>query len=228
MSILKSLKSEIKTFGKFEKLIFPLVIILILSISLYMKDNKIALLNAICGITYSILAGKGKFYCYYFGILSTFCYSYISFKNTIYGNVLLNMGYYLPMQIWGIFAWKKHLKEDKNEIIKTKLSVGKRFVYFFVTSLATIVCYFIIKSFGDKFPLTDSITTMFSVLGLFLTVKRCIEQWYVWIIVNGLSALMWFLAYLKGSNCFATVLMWSVYFILSFYFLHNWKKEKLV
>ena len=65
----------------------------------------------------------------------------------------------------------------------------------------------------------------FSILGLFLTVKRCIEQWYVWIIVNGLSAIMWIIAYTHGSNCFATVLMWLIYFILSFYFLYNWKIE---
>ena len=81
MNILKYLKSEIQTFGKYEKIFFPLIIIFILSISFYMKDDKIALISAICGVSYSILAGKGKFYCYFFGIMSTFCYGYISFKN---------------------------------------------------------------------------------------------------------------------------------------------------
>ncbi len=227
MNILKYLKSEIQTFGKYEKIFFPLIIIFILSISFYMKDDKIALISAICGVSYSILAGKGKFYCYFFGIMSTFCYGYISFKNTIYGNVLLNLGYYLPMQILGIFSWKKNLKQDGTEIVKTKLPLKTQIIYLSLTLLVTIATYFVIKAMGDKYPLVDSITTVFSILGMYLTVKRCIEQWYAWIIVNGLSVLMWIFAYLNGSKCFATILMWLVYFILAFYFLNSWRKEKV-
>jgi nicotinamide mononucleotide transporter len=79
--------------------------------------------------------------------------------------------------------------------------------------------------YHDKNPIFDSITTIFSIFGLLLTVKRCIEQWYVWIVVNGLSAIMWIQAYLNGSNCFATVIMWVTYFILAVYFLKNWEKD---
>ena len=77
----------------------------------------------------------------------------------------------------------------------------------------------------DQSPIIDSITTVFSVIGMILTVKRCIEQWYVWFIVNGLSVVMWIKAYALGSNCFATILMWAIYFVLSIYFLYTWKKE---
>ena len=58
-----------------------------------------------------------------------------------------------------------------------------------------------------------------------LTVKRCIEQWYVWFFVNLLSLIMWIFAYLNASNCFATIIMWAVYLVLSIYFLQVWKKE---
>ena len=78
---------------------------------------------------------------------------------------------------------------------------------------------------GDATPYIDGVTTIFSIFGMIFTVRRCIEQWYVWILVNGLSVVMWIEAYLKGSNCLATVIMWITYFLLAFYFLHNWKKE---
>ena len=83
----------------------------------------------------------------------------------------------------------------------------------------------ILELSGDKTPYIDGITTIFSVIGLLLTVKRCIEQWYIWIVVNGLSMIMWIEAYKNGSNCFATILMWATYLVLAFYFLHTWKKE---
>ena len=108
MDIKEFFKAEIKGWGKYEKMIFPLVILLITCISIYLNDSKIALISAICGISYTILAGKGKISCYLFGLTSTICYSYIAYKNTLYGNLCLNMLYYFPMQIIGIFQWKKH------------------------------------------------------------------------------------------------------------------------
>ena len=86
----------------------------------------------------------------------------------------------------------------------------------------------ILWKLNDQNPLIDAVTSVCSVVGLILTVKRCIEQWYVWFFVNGLSTFMWIEAYLNGSNCFATILMWAVYLILSVYFLYTWRKELLL
>ena len=60
---------------------------------------------------------------------------------------------------------------------------------------------------------------------MYLTVKRCIEQWIVWIIINGLSFIMWLDIALKGEKVYSTVFMWGVYFILAIYFYIVWKKE---
>ena len=82
-----------------------------------------------------------------------------------------------------------------------------------------------LKFRGDLTPFIDSVTTVFSIAGLLFTIKRCIEQWYIWTLVNGLSVIMWVKAYLLGSNCFATILMWLTYFILGLYFLYAWKRK---
>jgi len=225
MNVTNFLKNEFSGWGKFERILFPLIILSIVCISIIMKDNKVALISAICGISYTILAGKGKISCYYIGLTGTVCYAFLSFKNALYGNLLLYSLYYFPMQILGIFKWRKHLKEDSGEIIKTKLSNKERRFYFLAATLVSLITAQILSKAGDATPYIDSITTVFSVVGLLLTIKRCIEQWYIWIIVNGLSAIMWVQAYLNGSNCFATILMWLTYFGLAFYFLHTWKKE---
>ncbi len=129
------------------------------------------------------------------------------------------------MQIVGIFKWKKHLKKDSQEIIKTKMTGTENIIFFTAVITGSVLLALILKQFGDATPFIDAVTTIFSIGGLILTIKRCIEQWYVWIIVNGLSVIMWIQAYINGSNCLATVIMWLTYFILAFYFLHNWKKE---
>lgn len=228
MNIMEFTKKELSGWGKIERIIFPLEILLIILISIYMKDNKVALVSAVCGISYTILAGKGKISCYLFGLAGTFCYSFISFKNALYGNLALYALYYFPMQVAGIFKWKKHLKSDTQEIEKTKLSKKERIIYSLIAVLGSVILAYVLWKLNDQNPIIDAITSVFSIIGLILTVKRCIEQWYIWFVVNGLSMIMWIQAYLNGSNCFATILMWATYFVLSIYFLHAWNKEMRV
>ncbi len=225
MNVVEFIRKELCGWGKYERIIFPAEIIIIILLSLYMKDSKIALVSAICGISYTILAGKGKISCYFFGLCGTLCYAFLSFKNNLFGNLCLYLLYYFPMQMFGIFKWKQHLKKDCQEIIKTKLSTKERIVYYSLSLILSVVLYFILKYFHDQSPMIDAVTSVFSIVGLLLTVKRCIEQWHVWFVVNGLSTIMWINAYLHGSNCFATVIMWATYFVLSIYFLHCWRKE---
>ncbi len=225
MGIVEFIKKEADGWGKIERVLFPLGLLIITAISVYMNDSKIALVSAVCGISYTILAGKGKISCYFFGLCGTLCYAYLSFKNHLWGNLFLYALYYFPMQILGIFKWRKHLNKDSHEIIKTKLNKKKRNLYALIAIVFTILLYLVLVSYKDQNPIIDAITSVFSVIGLILTVKRCYEQWYVWFIVNGLSTIMWIDAYIKGSNCFATILMWAVYFMLSVYFLYTWRKE---
>lgn len=219
------IQSELSGWGKIERIVFPLEILLIIAISLYIGDNKIALISAVCGISYTILAGKGKISCFLFGLTGTLCYAYIAYKNQIYGNVFLYACYYFPMQVLGIFRWRKHLDKTSGGIVKAYLPLKSRFVYGVLAVGLSAVFYFGLKLTGDSTPFMDAVTTVFSVGGLVLTVKRCVEQWYFWLVVNALSTVMWILAYLNGSNCLATVFMWGTYLILTFYFLYVWHKE---
>lgn len=225
MSIIKFIKGELKGWGKIERIIFPAEIILIALISIYMKDKTVALISAICGICATITAGKGKISCYLFGMISNICYSYISYKNGFWGNLCLNMLYYFPMQFVGIANWKNHLKQDTKTIYKTKLSDKERIIYTIGVIVLSIIGYFILLKYHDKNPVIDSVTTVLSIIAFILTVKRCIEQWYVWTIVNALCVVMWIGAYLNGSHCFATILMWLTYFVLGIYFWAQWDKE---
>lgn len=225
MKLTEFIKGELKGWGKYESIIFPLVIISVTIISLKMHDLSVAIVSAICGICATITAGKGKISCYIFGIMNNLLYSYISFENAFWGNLALNMLYYLPMQFVGIYHWKNHLKKETQEIYKTKLSVKERILYFIGVVVLCVAAYYLLVYLKDANPFMDSVTTVLSVVALILTVKRCVEQWYLWTVVNALCVLMWLGAFISGSHCFATVLMWAVYLVLGLYFLKNWNKE---
>ncbi len=225
MKFITFLKSQFEGWSKAEIIGFPLVLVLIFICSICLKDSPVALLSAICGIAYTFLAGKGRVICYYIGLVGSFCYVYLSYKHSLFGNACLYMFYYIPMQVLGIFSWQKNLKKDSAEIIKSFLSLKARTITYLVAALVCVIFAYILKIFKDVNPILDSITTILSIFGMYFTVTRKVEQWHMWIVVNVLSFILWLDLFLQGRNVFATMTMWGVYSFLSFYFMFKWYKE---
>lgn len=225
-NILKSfIKAELTGWKPLEIIGLCLVLGTILYNYIFLHDSIIAVISSICGIMYTVIAGKGKISCYLFGLTGSGFYGYLAFSNALYGNLALYLLYYIPMQILGIFKWKNHLKKETNEIYKTKLDTKERIILSIASVVLCFVSYLILTKMNDSHPVSDGIATMLSLVGMYLTVRRAIEQWIVWMIVNAVSAFMWIRVILDGSNTYSTVFMWSVYFVLSFYFYKEWKKE---
>ncbi len=225
MKFAEFIKKELQGWKDYELLGLLIVFVFICINALILKDNIIAVTSAICGILYTVIAGKGKISCYFFGLLGSWCYIYLSYTNSLWGNMLLYLCYYIPMQVLGIFRWKKHLRDDTKEIVKIKLDRKGRIILAGIGFLGSLITILVLKYFHDSNPIIDGITTFLSILGMYLTVRRSIEQWLLWIIVNGLSLLMWLNIVLQGTKAYSTVLMWFVYFILAIYFYIVWKKD---
>ena len=219
------IKYEISNWNRFELVFIFCIIPLTVILSILAKDSIVAKFSAVFGMLYTIIAGKGKISCYFFGMIGTLCYSYLSFKNALYGSLLLYLGYYFPMEIIGIFAWQKNLKKENNEIKKTFLSNKDRITLALVIIFTGFLSSFVLKYFNDQFPFLDSFILILSIAGMYLTVKRCIEQWIIWTITNFLSVIMWFVIFANGGRTFATLIMWLVYLFLGIYFFFQWKKE---
>lgn len=216
-------KKELSGWQSVEIVIYAISVLLIFHNAFVLKDSPIAVISAFCGITYTIIAGKGKLSCYLFGLTGSGFYAYLSFVNCVYGNFALYLFYYIPMQLFGIINWKKHLKTATNEIYKTDL---KNKQYLILSSILLCMVFvtglFYLK---DSHPIFDGITTALSIVGMYLTVKRCIEQWFIWGIVNLLTAVIWIKLIIAGEKVYSTAIMWIIYIFLSVYFYREWKKE---
>ena len=133
------MKNLIQGFSFFEKAFLTGAIFVIVALNLSLNNSKITLLSAVCGITYTFFAGKGRVFCYYIGIIGTLCYTYLSYKNGFFGNMCLYGLYYLPMEIIGIFSWKKHLKKNGYEIEKKTLQKKALTLYILFSLLFSII-----------------------------------------------------------------------------------------
>lgn len=204
---------------------YTFTILLIILHAIIRGDYIVAVISAICGITYTVFAGYGTPFCYLFGIIGSGFYIFLSFQNALWGNLLLYLLYYIPMQIIGFFKWNHNLKQGKAEIIKTNINKNELKIISILTIITTLIAIAFLYKFNDTHPILDGITTIVSISGMYLTVKRALEQWIAWMIVNSLSLFMWIQVLICGERVVSTVLMWSVYLYLAFYFYFEWKKE---
>ena len=219
------LKAEVSGWSNVEKVLIPFILLVVIGFSINAGDTKVATFHAIFGILSTILAGKGKISCYILGTVGVLCYSWLSWKNALWGTLILQIFYYLPMEFVGIFAWKNHLKEDTKEVKKRALSNKERWVIGVSSIIVAGVLGVVLNYFNDKFPFPDAFVTVLPVAAFYLTVKRCIEQWVVWSIVNFINIAIWFVVFLNGGSTLATFLTWLIYFCFGIYFLYQWNKE---
>lgn len=216
---------KINTWKKSEKFILFLILNVIVVHAVVRQDSIIALVSALCGITYTFLAGKGLPICYLFGVTGSGFYSYLAFQNALWANLFLYACYYIPMQIIGYYRWNKNLQNNKKEIVKIVLPKKEMFYLVTILSLLSFVVYYCLIYLKDANPILDSITSVFSIGGMYLTVRRAIEQWIFWMVVNTLSLIMWIAVAISGARVYSTIAMWTIYLFLAVYFYIVWKKE---
>ena len=218
-------KIKLGSWKKSEIIIYLLIIVFLLVRGIVNGDYYAAVISAVCGITYTVLAGKGVPVCYLIGVTGSGFYGLLSFQNALWGNLLLYVLYYIPMQILGFFKWNKHLKKSEPVIIKESLALKEWMLIILSVTILSCIAVWVLNVFSDKHPVLDGITTVVSICGMYLTVRRVIEQWIAWFIVNALSFMMWLKIALSGERVIPTVIMWAVYMVLAVYFYLEWKKE---
>ena len=221
----KYLKSELTGWKLIDVIWFLAATAVILGLSIYWKDTWISLIAAVTGTWCVILTGKGKRSSFIFGLINVIFYAVVAFDAKYYGEVMLNLFYYFPMNFVGWFVWKKHMDEQKGEVIKVRLPLKKSMIVYGVTAAAIFIYGYILKRLGGNLPYVDSMSTVISVVAQVLSIKRLMEQWVLWIVVDVVTVIMWAVHFAQGGETVATLAMWAVYLINAVIMFIRWYME---
>ena len=211
-----------KDWNLFEKswlIIFTLINVAVL---IYSKEGILGFTASVTGMLSVILVAKGKISNYYFGIINVVIYGFISYNSKYYGEAMLNILYFLPMQIIGFMMWRRNnVNIDESKGVKAERMTAKEIILWSVLSgIAVIVYGIILKKLNNTLPMADSFTTVLSVTAMILMVKRYIEQWIVWIMIDIVAIYMWL--FIKSD--YNITIMWIAYLVNAVYGLYNWAK----
>jgi len=186
----------------------------------------IPLIASISGVICVVLVAKGHITNYIFGLIQVSLYVYISWESKLWGSVMLNGLYYVPMQFIGFFSWKKHLSSGSDTQVQSRrLSPLTCFYAGLGTLFATLIYGYILKSMQGQTTYLDAASTLLSVIAMILMARAYAEQWALWICVNVINIIIWsFAVYRHEPHAIIMVMMWSVYLINAVYGLVRWMK----
>jgi nicotinamide mononucleotide transporter len=223
---MKKIKNILNEWGTFE--LIWLVVFTAINLFLFFAwhDTIIGLVASLTGMLCVVLTAKGKISSFYFGLINIFTYSYVAFKSAYYGDVMLNMLYFLPMTFVGIYYWKRNqkLNNGNKELIVSCLK-WKDKTYWFTLSVLSIILYGLFLQFlGGTLPFVDSLTTVFSIVATILLTKRLTDQWFYWIMVDVFSIVMWAYIFFRDGNDITILVMWCAFLVNALYGYYNWKK----
>lgn len=193
-------------------------------LTLIMKDTLFGFTVFLTGILCVVLAAKGNLMTYVFGMYNTFGYAYLAYSNGLFGEVMLNLLFFVPMNVIGFMMWKRH--RHGNKLAMRQMSMRG-------VSLVAAVCLVgsALLGYGlslipeQNSPYIDAITTILSIAATYLMVRRFKEQWLVYIVLNIFTVLLWVIRTIDGSSDgVLMIVMWSAYLLNAIYGYYTWNK----
>lgn len=257
----------LKNWTKFEKVWLVLFSILILATTVCFSltgtdygSTKSILLNwvispisALTGIICVVLVAKGNIRNYYWGLINCVSYGYLAYESGYYGDMILNLFYFLPFQFIGFIWWQKNLQErSKTQVIMRKMSMAEMLIvtvggigatigfgillfkvdhWFTAVMKRNVSIYtyidnvFHVPYLGAIF---DSSTEILQIVAQILMTLAYAEQWFFWILTDVITIIMWGTVIWADKSTIAwalpTMIMWIAYLINGIYGYWNWLK----
>lgn len=196
-----------------------------LILTLIMEDSLFGLSTFITGIFCVLLAAKGNILTYVFGMYNTFGYAYISYINGLYGEMGLNILFFVPMNIIGFVFWRKRLQQNVVEMRRLNTRVFSYLIFICILSVWVLGwALSLIKT--QNTPYIDATTNILSIAATLLMVWRYREQWILYIILNVFTIIMWVIRTMQGSSDgIMMIVMWIAFLTNAVYGYYVWSKR---
>ena len=209
-----------------------------MSISGWLSNNYIEIFGAVTGIIYVLLEIRQTIWLWPVGIITSAVYIWVFFTSKIYADMSLQV-YYLLISVLGWYWWAKGSgrraqgaglnqdgenggkgEKEKKELQVTRLKLKTGLILVIVFIILYIAMWLVLTRLTDSpVPVRDAFITSLSIIATWMLARKIYEHWYLWIVVNFVSAVLFL-----TRGLYPTVILYLVYGIMSFAGLVEWKK----
>lgn len=219
------IKEYFKQYNKFE-IIWMLTSIISIILSGIVFKSEIATMASSCAaVITAILQAKGKIESQFFSIIVCLLYSYISYKNKYYGEVIFYLLVMFPMSIVGIISWITHKSKKTDTVEVNKINLKEWVLLAFISIVAFIGLYNLLKYFNTSELLVSTLSMIASSLAIYLLVRRSKYSFIFYLLNDIISIILWGLPVIAGNFLLIPMLIDPLALLISdTYGSFNWNK----
>ena len=175
------------------------------------------------GLIYLFLEYKASLWLWPVGVVMSLLYITIFYQSKFYADAGI-YAYYLGANIYGLIEWKRNRKSEHEKVVEmpiTHTPKGKILPLTLIGLAIWAVLWLLLSRLTDSpVPMGDSFTTALSVVAMYLLAKKHIEHWWLWVVVNLVSTVLY-----AWKGLYPTTGLFAFYTIIAAMGYFNWRKE---
>lgn len=199
-------------------------VILIIILSIITNSPMLQIIAAVCGVIYVFNTVFENRFGQIFGIVNSLLYGIIMYSNGVVGTSIYNFLYCIPMQIYTFFTWGKD-KQGKNKLKVSRYTDVQRLLIWIVILVITAIYTVVATKFNVNFALIDGLAIILGVAGLYMTSRKKVEQWHMFIVSNFAMIALWVIKCIENITNIPMLIMWLVYLVNNIYGLCEWNRK---
>jgi len=207
-----------------EKFLLFSSTLIIIAVFFIFNTDFIASITSLVGIITALLLAKGKVAGQFFGLIIVILYSFVSFQNKYYGEMLIYIFIMLPLYILGIYSWSKN-KNQKNEVIPNTIKTKETVWIICISIIFFIAIYYLLKYLGTEQLFLSTLSVVCSVFAVYLLARRSKYGFLFYIFDDLVILLMWIIPVFNGNLLVLPIVFNPIVnFINDSYGWYRWNK----
>ncbi len=189
-------------------------------------EQALEIAGVVVGMIYLWLEYRASIYLWIASIVMPAIYLFVYYDAGLYADTAINI-YYLVIAIYGWAAWRygfsfgpKKDNQPIEELPISHISVRgwiKMAAFYMVMQLAiTAALIYLTDSDVAWF---NGLTSALSIVGMYMLARKYIEQWWVWLVVDILSAGLYFY-----KDLYFTAALYAAYAVIAVFGYMKWKR----
>jgi nicotinamide mononucleotide transporter len=208
-----------------QHLYWPLTLTtLAIAFCLLTKADWLTTFTVVSGVACVSLIAIGKRLGYLIGLVSSVTYAWVAYQNGLFGEVGLNLLFYLPTGVLGYLVWANN--EADGTVKMRRLASGQQRWLVVGAVAATVALGFVLRTLsGQNAPFVDAATNVLSIIATLLMMWRFAEQWWLYVALNVLTVALWIARYVAdGYAADMMIFLWIIYLVNSLFGLVRWAR----
>jgi nicotinamide mononucleotide transporter len=215
----------------------------------WLSNNYIEIFGAVAGIIYVFLEIRQTIWLWPLGFVTSGIYVWIFFSSKLYADMSLQIYYVVISVLgwyWWVRGAERRAQSEgqrakgkepgagrkvegergrsgegeKTELAVTHIKLKTGIILFIVFSILYFIMWLVLSRLTDSpVPGWDAFLTSLSIIATWMLARKIYEHWFLWIVVNSVSVILYF-----SRELYPTVILYFVYMIMSFIGLIAWKK----